>query len=44
MIKLYFHLKIYLDKFPGRLKYTELGKPTCLTFLVPVPKVIEVIP
>ena len=41
-IELYFHLKIYLYYFPGRLKYAELGKSTRLTFWVPVPKVVEV--
>ena len=25
MIELYLYIKIYLDYFPGRLKYTELG-------------------
>ena len=38
-----FTLKIYLDYFPGKLKDAELGKSTCLTFWVPVPKV-EVVP
>ena len=32
MIELHLHLKIYLDYFPGRLKYTELEKLTRLTF------------
>ena len=32
IIKLYLHIKIYLDYFPGRLKYAELGKSTRLTF------------
>ena len=44
MIELYLHVKIYLDYFPGRLKYAKLGKSTPLTFWVPVPKVVEVIP
>ena len=43
MIELYLHIKIYLYYFPRRLKYGKLGKPTCLTFWVPVPKVVEVI-
>ena len=43
MIELDLHIKIYLDYFSGRLKYTELGKSTCLPFWVPVPKVVEVI-
>ena len=44
MIELYLYLKIYLDYFPGRLKYTDLGKSIHLTFWAPVPKVAEVIP
>ena len=44
MIELYLHIKIYLDCFPGRLKYAKLGKSTCLTFWVPVLKVVKVIP
>ena len=32
MIELYLQIKIYLDYFPGRLKYAELGKSTRLTF------------
>ena len=44
MIELYLHIKIYLDCFPGRLKYAKLGKSTCLTFWVPVLKVVTVIP
>ena len=32
MIELYLHGKIYLDYFPGRVIYTELGKSTRLTF------------
>ena len=43
MIELYLHLKIYLDSFPRKLKYAELGKSARLTFLVSVPKVVEVI-
>ena len=39
-----FTFKIYLDYFPGRLKYAKLGKSMCLTFWVPEPKVVEVIP
>ena len=40
---------IYIQKFirnyfAGRLKYAKLGKSTRLTFWVPVPKVVEVIP
>ena len=38
MIKLYVHIKIYLYYFPGRLKSTRL------IFLVPVPKVVKIIP
>ena len=26
------HIKIYLDYFPGRLKYAKLGELTRLTF------------
>ena len=44
MIELYLHIEIYLEYFPGRLKYAELGKSTRLTFWVPVPKVAEFIP
>ena len=44
MIGLHLHIKIYLDYFPGRLKYAELVKSMCLTFGVPVSKVVEVIP
>ena len=33
-------IKIYLNYFPGRLKYAELGK----SFRVPVTNVVEVIP
>lgn len=43
MIELYLHLKIYLNSFPRKLKYVELGKSTRLTVWVPVPKVVEVI-
>ena len=43
MIEIYLYIKICLDYFPERLKYAELGKPTRLTFLVPVAKVVEVI-
>ena len=32
MIELHLHIKTYLDYFPGRLKYAELGKSICLTF------------
>ena len=32
MIKFYLHMKNYLDYFPGRLKYAELGKSMRLTF------------
>ena len=31
MIELCLRVKIYLDYFPGRLKYAELGKLTRLT-------------
>ena len=44
MIELYLLVKMYLDYFVGRLKYAELGKSTHLTFCVPVPKVVKVIP
>ena len=44
MIELYLHIKIYLDYFPGKLKYAKFGKSLHLIFLVPVPKVVEVIP
>ena len=44
MIELYLHVKIYLGYFPGRLKYAKLGKSTRLTYWVPAPKVVEVIP
>ena len=44
MTELYLHIKMFLDYFPGRLKYAELGKSAHLTFCVPVPKVVEVIP
>ena len=44
MIELYLHVKIFLDYFPGRPKYTELGKSMRLTFWIPVPKVVEIIP
>ena len=43
MIELNLHIKIYLDYFPGRLKYAELGKSTRLTVSVPVLKVVEII-
>ena len=36
MIELYSHTKKYLDYFPGRLKYAELGKSMPLTFSVSV--------
>ena len=39
-----FAYKTLFGFFPGRLKYVELGKFTPLTFWVPVPKVVEVIP
>ena len=42
--ELYLHIKIYLDYFPRRLKYAELGKSTRALFWVSVPKVFEVIP
>ena len=32
MIELYLHIKNYLDFFPGRLKYAELGNSTRLLF------------
>ena len=44
MIELYLHVKIYMDYFPRRLKYVELGKSTRLTFCVPVTKITDVIP
>ena len=44
MIELCLDIKVYFDYFPWRLKYTELGKSTRLTFWVPVPKVVKVIP
>ena len=44
MAELYLNIKICLYYFPGRPKYTELGKATCLTFSVPVHNVVEVIP
>ena len=44
MIELYLQIKTYLDWFPGRLKFTKIGKSTSLTFSVPMPKVVEVIP
>ena len=42
MIEVCLHLKIYLDYFPRRLKYAELGKSMYLTFWVPVPKLLSV--
>ena len=44
MLEFYVHTKIYLDYFPRRLKYAELGKSVCLKFSVPVPKVVELTP
>ena len=44
MIELYLLVKMYLDYFARRLKYAELGKSMRLTFYVPVPKVVKVIP
>ena len=44
MIELCLDIKNYLDYFPGKLKYTGLGKSTRRTFWVPVPKGVEVIP
>ena len=44
MVELYLYIEIYLNYFPGRLKYTELGKSMRLTFWVPVPKVVKVLP
>ena len=41
MIELYLQIKIYLNYFPGRLIYAELGKSTRLTFWVPVPKLLR---
>ena len=35
---------LFFGYFPGRVKYAKPGKPTGLTFRVPVPKVVEVIP
>ena len=32
MIEVYLHIKIYLNYFPGRLKYAEPEKSTLLTF------------
>ena len=32
MIELYLHVKMYLDYFPGWLKYAELGISTGLRF------------
>ena len=32
MTEVYLHIKLYLDYFPGRLKYAELGKSTRLRF------------
>ena len=43
MIELYLH-KIYLDYFLGRLKYADFEKLTRLTFWIPLPKVVEVLP
>ena len=40
MIAFYLHIKIYLNYFPGRLKYAKLGKSTRLA----VPKAVEVTP
>ena len=40
----FLHMKIYLDYFPGILKYGELGKSTGLTFWVPVQNIVEFIP
>ena len=44
MIELYLQVKRYLDYFPGTLKYAKLRSSSRLTFWVPVPKVVEVIP
>ena len=44
MIELYLHIKNYLDYFPGKLKYAELGNSTRLLFWVPVPKIVDIIP
>ena len=44
MLEFYVHTKIYLDYFPRRLKYAELGKSVRLKFSVPVPKVVELMP
>ena len=38
-----FTYKKYLDYFLGRLKNAELGKSMCLTFWIPMSKVVEVI-
>ena len=43
IIEAFLNTKIYLNYFPGRLKYVKLGKSTRLTFSVPKPKVVEVI-
>ena len=32
IIELYLHIKVYLDYFPRRLKYAELGESMRLTF------------
>ena len=34
MIKFYAYIKIYLDYFPGRLKYAKLGKSMGLTYIL----------
>ena len=39
MIELCLHIKIYLDYFPGKLKYGKLGKSMHL----PTTKVVEII-
>ena len=44
MIEICLPIKTYLDYFPGRLKYAELGNPTQFKFSIPVPKVVKVIP
>ena len=44
LIDFYLHIKIYFYYFPGRLKKAELVKSRRLTFRVPVPKAVEVIP
>ena len=41
MIELYLYIKTYLDYFPGKLKYSQLGKWTRFTFWVPVLKVLR---